>query len=255
MDRSALTFLRLDAGSLDSRPPAPPLADQEVHIWAVLLDAPAEVESHCWNWLSTTEQERVRRLRFEHDRRHFVVAHGWLRHVLSRYCLQDPYGVPIINASGGKPRLSPEMLRSFDVRFNLTHSKGRAILALAQGFEVGVDLEEMRQEVQHLKLSERFFSRTEWETIKSSSENRQREMFFRYWVGKESVMKALGTGLLFPLDQCELALSDRLDEAVLRRCGRKAQEQKWIIRFLDLNPGWVGAVAAEGTDWTIRHCG
>ena len=255
VDSSVLTFLRLDARSLETRPPAPYLADREVHVWAVLLDAPAEVESHCWNWLSPTEQERVRRLSFEHDRRHFVVAHGWLRHILARYCSQDPCHVPIINASGGKPQLSHEMLRSCDVRFNLTHSNGRALLALARGFEVGVDLEEMRQAVQHLKLSERFFSRTEWETIKSCSEDRQREMFFRYWVGKESVMKAHGTGLLFPLDQCELAISDRLDEAVLRGCGRKTQEQKWISRFLDLNPGWVGAVAAEGTDWTMRYCG
>lgn len=255
VDRSVFTFGRLDAPCVETRSPPPRLADREVHIWAFLLDAPAEVESHCWNWLSPTEQERVGRLRFEQDRRHFVVAHGWLRHILARYCLRDPCHVPILQAPGGKPQLSSEMLRSCDVRFNLTHSNGRALLALARGFEVGVDLEEIRDAVQHLKLSERFFSRTEWETIKSCSEDRQREMFFRYWVGKESVMKAQGTGLLFPLDQCELALSDSLDEGVLRGDGQKTHEQKWIVRFLDLNPGWVGAVASEGTDWTVRYCG
>lgn len=255
VDSSVLTFLHLDARYLEMRLPAPHLADREVHVWACLLDVSAEIESHCRNWLSPTEQERAGRLRFDHHRRHFIVAHGWLRHILARYCSQDPCHVPIINASGGKPQLDDEMLRSCDIRFNLTHSNGRALLALARGFEVGVDLEEIRDAVQHLKLSERFFSRTEWETIKSCSEDRQRERFFRYWVGKESVMKAQGTGLLFPLDQCELAISDRLDEAVLRGCGRKTEEQKWIIRFLDLNPGWVGAVAAEGTDWTMRYCG
>lgn len=163
--------------------------------------------------------------------------------------------MPILHAQGGKPQLHGEMLRSCDVRFNLTHSNGRALFALARGFEVGVDLEKIQDAVQHLKLSERFFSKIEWEMIKSCSADRQREMFFQYWVGKESVMKAQGTGLRFPLDQCELAMSDRLDEAVLSGCGQKTQEQKWVVRFLDLNPGWVGAVAAEGTDWTVRYCG
>ena len=250
-----MTFVGLDARCVETQPPAPQLTDREVHVWACLLDASAEIESHCWNWLSPTEQERAGRLRFEHHRRHFVVAHGWLRHILARYCLQDPCDVPILHARGGKPQLDDAMLRSFDIRFNLTHSNGRALLALARGFEVGVDLEEIRDAVQHLKLSERFFSSTEWETIKACSEDRQREMFFRYWVGKESVMKAQGTGLLFPLDQCELTISDSLDEAVLSQCGQKIQGQKWVVRFLDLNPGWVGAVAAEGTDWTVRHCG
>lgn len=250
-----MTFVGLDARCVETQPPAPQLADREVHVWACLLEASAAIESHCWKWLSPVEQERATRLKFEHHRRHFVVAHGWLRHTLARYCLRDPCAVPILHARGGKPQLDGEMLGSCDIRFNLTHSNGRALLALARGFEVGVDLEQIRDAVPHLRLSERFFSSTEWETIKTCSEDRQREMFFRYWVGKESVMKAQGTGLLFPLDQCELAISDSLEEAVLSKRDRQTQGQKWVVRFLDLNPGWIGAVAAEGTDWTVRPCG
>ena len=255
MDSSLLTFRGLDVRCVETQSPAPHLSDREVHVWAFILKASAEVESQCWNWLSPTERERAERLRFEQDRRHFIVAHGWLRHILGKYCLQDPWHVPILHAPGGKPQLNSDMFRSCDLRFNLTHSNGRGLLALARGFEVGVDLEKIRDAVQHLKLSERFFSRTEWETIKACSDDRQREMFFRYWVGKESVMKAQGIGLLFPLDQCELAISDKLDEAALSGGGQKTQNQEWVVRFLSLNPGWIGAVAAEGVDWTVRYCG
>jgi 4'-phosphopantetheinyl transferase len=80
-------------------------------------------------------------------------------------------------------------------------------------------------------------------------------MFFRHWVGKESIMKAQGTGLIFPLDRCELAMSDTSDEAVINGRCQMNHEQKWLVRFLALEPGWVGAVAAEGSDWIITYCG
>ncbi|MCS6897521.1 MAG: hypothetical protein NZM29_06060, partial [Nitrospira sp.] len=33
-----------------------------------------------------------------------------------------------------------------------------------------------------------------------------------------------------------------------------SREEMNPVRFLDLEAGWVGAVSAEGTDWTVVYC-
>ncbi|MEK7235093.1 MAG: 4'-phosphopantetheinyl transferase superfamily protein, partial [Nitrospirota bacterium] len=135
----------------------------------------------------------------------------------------------------------------------LSHAHGNAMVAVAQGREVGVDLEMIREDVEALKLAERFFSDREQLHVRSTApESRSRE-FFHYWVAKEAVLKAEGVGLA-SLQACEIdwsSGSDR-DGVPVRLAGHS--QPPWVVRTLDCGPGWVGAVAAHGADWTINPC-
>ena len=249
----SLIFCRLEIETIQERPLPVTLSTGEAHVWAFSLDASPDVRLQCGLWLSRSEKERAERFRFEQDRNHFIVAHGCLRHILSRYCGNAPGALEIVQAVGGKPRLVTGGTQQRAIMFNLAHSHGYGMVAVANGFEIGVDLERIREEVEHLKLAERFFSHSEWDLIRTEEGERQRALFFRHWVGKEAMLKAKGTGLQLPLDRCELVMADNRDTAVVHWHDEPDSDQAWLVRFLPLEPGWVGAVAAEGTNWTVTH--
>ncbi len=248
-----LEFSRLTTQDLSLPSSRLVVSTQCVQVHAFSLEASAEVEARCVGWLSTDERDRMQRFRFEEDRRHYIVGHGFLRYVLGRYCGLDPVQLKFCTLSGGKPALVDEESRVSRLRFNLTHSHGCALLAVADSIEVGVDLEQVRETPEHLKLAERFFSPVEADAVRRTSGQERWATFFRYWTGKEAVLKAKGSGLQIPLHDCALTFEPHEMHAQARLGSPGAVEQ-WRVRFLPLPIGWVGAVTAEGAQWTLA-CG
>ncbi len=73
--------------------------------------------------------------------------------------------------------------------------------------QVGCDVE-MERELR-LKLAERRFCREEYETIIAEQDKDKRiGLFYRYWVLKESFMKATGKGMALSTDQFCIRLGD-----------------------------------------------
>lgn len=93
----------------------------------------------------------------------------------------------------GKPYLADNA-----VFFNLSHSENTVICAVSER-EIGVDAEKVGEV--DLEIARRFFHRDEFELLENLPTNEEkREMFFRLWTLKESFVKALGKGILTPLD-------------------------------------------------------
>lgn len=229
-----------------------PLSPYSIRICAFNLAAPDEVRARCREWLSRAEEDRAARFRFEQDRDWYVVAHGVLRYVLGFYCGIEPPYIEIEQDANGKPRLTKEAAGNRSIAFSLSHSRGRALVAVAEGREVGVDLEPIRNDVEHLRLAERFFSPAERRAIAGAPPGRQAAAFFRHWVAKEAVLKAIGVGLQFPLERCEVTIAEDERTASVRWRDAAGVESSWTVRFLPLEAGWIGAVAALGTDWSVE---
>jgi len=225
-----------------------------IDIWPVTLAGEDAEYGRCLDWLDQQERERAARFLRRQDRERYVLAHGGLRFILGLYLGLAPARIEFSSTATGKPTLAGLRPEHTAVTFNLSHAHGNAMVAIAQGREVGVDLEMIREDVEALKLAERFFSDREQLHVRSTApESRSRE-FFHYWVAKEAVLKAEGVGLA-SLQACEIdwsSGSDR-DGVPVRLAGRS--QLPWVVRTLDCGPGWVGAVAAQGSDWTINPCG
>ncbi len=149
----------------------------------------------------------------------------------------------------GKPFLSDQSA----IRFNLTHSFDRALIALAKGREVGIDLEVVRQRVDVIGIANRFLSSKDQAFIASGDPKRQSERFLKIWVAREAVFKAQGKGISFPLHRDHIELSADGDGGYLISGGSEVDGIGVPFRFLVLETGWVGAVAAEGTNWTVTY--
>jgi 4'-phosphopantetheinyl transferase len=224
-----------------------------VHLWGIELDGSPRCLKRCAQWLDTEERGRVARLIREEDRQHYMLAHGGLRAVLSRYLEIGPDVVELYRSEAGKPSLTRELRGQPAITFNMSHAQGRALIAVSKGQEVGVDLERIRSDVEVAKLSERYFAPSEHATIMQSTEEQRAARFFRYWVSKEAVLKAQGLGLQ-ALSQCEILLgADGVGAEVLVPMGSPLQNN-WRVRLLSCGEGWEGAVAAQGMDWVVQ-CG
>jgi 4'-phosphopantetheinyl transferase len=222
-----------------------------VHLWGIELDGSPQCLERCAQWLDIEEQHRVRRLVREEDRRRYVLAHGGLRAVLSRYLGVDPGVVELCRDEVGKPFVPRKSQGQSLITFNMSHAHGRALVAVSQGQEVGVDLERIRSDMEVMKLSERYFATSEHAVIMQSAQEERAVKFFRFWVAKEAVLKAQGIGLQ-ALHQCEILLgTERADAEVLVPEGSPLHSN-WRVRLLSCGEGWEAAVAAQGRDWVVQ---
>ena len=87
-------------------------------------------------FLDNEECEQAKRFRLEKDQRRFIARRGKLRQLLSQLLDCEPSQVPLSRNSFGKP-----FVRKTDLRFNASHSRNIALIAVAHGQEVGCDIE------------------------------------------------------------------------------------------------------------------
>ena len=138
-----------------SEPPASlTLATGDVHVWRLGLDQPENVVAEFRDTLEAHELERAGRFHFEKHRTHFVVGRGGLRYVLARYLDVKPEEFRFSYGAYGKPALVSE-----ELSFNMSHSHGVALFAVALDRELGVDVEHIRADFASEDIARRFFSR------------------------------------------------------------------------------------------------
>ena len=228
------------------------LESNTVHLWGIELDQSRHCLERSTGWLDEVERHRAARFVREDTRQRYVLAHGGLRAVLSRYLGVTPDMVSLDRSTTGKPFLTKELHDRSAITFNLSHAHGRALIAVSQAQEVGVDLECVRSGVEVAKLSERHFSRAEHTAIMQAPEEQRAKRFFRYWVAKEALLKAQGIGLR-GLHDCEVVLeTDGSNTEVLTRLG--AQFPNTLrVRLLSCEKGWEAAVAAQRLD-SVKQC-
>src|SRR3712207_5217786 len=110
-----------------------------VHVWRAGLDASPVALQQYRATLAPEERERADRFYFERDRTRFTVARGVLRAILGRYLRLEPARLRFRYQPYGKPELDISE-RPLPLRFNVSHSAGLALYAVAPDREVGVDV-------------------------------------------------------------------------------------------------------------------
>src|ERR1700682_1053572 len=108
-----------------------------VELWSVLLDRVGDDWARLYDSLSNDEKLRADRMRFDRDRRRFVVARFALRETLARHLDTPAREVRFRYGPQGKPEIEGHE----GLHFNVSHSRDLAIIAVAPGCRVGVDVE------------------------------------------------------------------------------------------------------------------
>lgn len=254
MNPPSLRFLQPESLLADF--PRVPAERAVVHVWPFLLSGLSHARAQCEEVLSQAERERARRFRGEALQESFVFAHGLMRMILGAYCAVTPKDLGLIAGEFGKPAIAPACQpASGPVSFNLSHSRGRALLAVSHVGEVGADIECEARRTDVLGIASSYFFGPEYEAISGAGEAARQETFFRYWVAKEAVLKAQGTGLRVPLDSFHVRFDPGAATARIESLDERCVSSGWFVRCLPCEAGWHGAVAARTPDWQLKVIG
>ena len=231
----------------------PALGPADVHVWKTALDVAPPAVARLSRSLSQDERGRAERFHFERDRVRFTVARGALRALLGRYLGVAPAALRFDYGAHGKPALAAPVAgpSGWDLRFNVSHSAGVALYAVARGREVGVDVEGHRADFATAEIAERFFSPAERRALAALPPERRCEAFFACWARKEAYIKARGLGLSLALDGFDVSLVPGEPAALLATRDDPLERDRWSLRALDPGPGLAGAVVGERRDWTL----
>jgi len=203
-----------------ARGEAPPLHDEEIHLWHTRSVAAAHARAH---------------------------ARATLHALLGAY-IGTPdiefgsgvHGKPYAHAVGG-------------IEFNLSHAGEDIVIAFARGQALGVDIERWQRRAVSPDVAQRFFCASEAAALDKLPEARRQMAFLRLWTHKEAVLKAIGGGLSFGLARLEFALDADGDVLGLRDiAGEAGAAADWRLHPFALDARLVGCLAWHGATRRVR---
>ncbi len=143
--------------------------------------------------LPEAERRRAESFRFDADRLRFARCRATLRRALGERLGLAPEAVEFEFGPHGKPSLAGAVAGRW--QFNVSHTRGAALIALAEGAEIGVDVERERPMADMDAVARRVFTKREQEGLRPLAGRARAARFFQLWTAKEAFLKALGTGL------------------------------------------------------------
>jgi 4'-phosphopantetheinyl transferase len=188
-----------------------------VHIWRAALDENG--------WPGPERLPAPERRRFEaflrpDAARRWAASRWALRRVLAVYLGADPVAIELGSGKQGKPRLA----RADGLEFNLSHSGGIALVAVAER-PVGVDVELIRPGRNLRALAERALPARDVDAVNAATEIERPAIFYAAWARHEARLKCAGAGL-----------------------GGSPAAAPIAVEGLECGPGHAAAVAVAGTE-------
>jgi 4'-phosphopantetheinyl transferase len=222
-----------------------------IQIWKAPLDSLSTEEIATLEIsLDPSERLRAERFHFEQDRKHYIGSRGLLRHLIAGQLNVAAATLTFEYGEHGKPALTAAFSHDKTLCFNLSHSAGWAMFALAWDREVGIDLESnarlQRDHDELLGLATRILSERELAVWKALPNNAAREAaFLRGWTRKEAYAKARGEGLFANLTLVEVILDAAAPNSslILHSSAEEEGARDWILHDLSAPDGFAAAVA------------
>jgi 4'-phosphopantetheinyl transferase len=193
-------------------------------------------------WLAPRERERYGRFRHDADREMFLLGRVMARTLVGRALDRRPDEWPWREGSRGRPEID---LPDVSLSFNVAHSGGIVVCAVAREAEVGIDIEDRGRARLDRDLVDRYCSPAEIADIASQPHEGWRDQFLKYWTLKEAYLKARGLGIAVHLSDLSFDLSapDHVTVAFLNSLA--GSDPAWAFDLRDLGADHFVALAAS----------
>lgn len=219
------------------------LSKGEIHLWQVCIAPFQSQERMFLTMLNGEEIAQAERFLFAKDRLRYIVAHGILRVLLSRYLNRMPHEICLTKGCYHKPELHTSMLDE-KFSFNISHSQDMVVLAFGKYLNLGVDVEYVRDIPDFIEIVNQFFSQEEKRQLQVLPYLQQQQLFFDFWTCKEAFVKATGEGCNRSFDSFHITKKDKCFFV----SGKNIQKDAWQIISYRCTPNYAVAVAFDSVD-------
>lgn len=131
--------------------------------------------------------------------------------------------------------------------FNVSHS-GDWVVAVVDERPSGIDIEQVNS-IEYMEIAERFFSKQEFDWLRTQDADKGPENFYKLWTLKESYIKLIGDGLSIPLDSFSVII-EKDDDIYVEESSDKYEER--YLRLFSIDTNHVMAVCSENHSFTKR---
>ena len=156
--------------------------------------------------LSAEERARAGRFGTTLLRQRWIAGRATLRLLLAEALAVDPAAIRLRRGIRGRPELDGD----YGTDFNVSHTGGTALIAIATGIEdrmhIGIDIEREDRRINADGLARKFLSEHEQREIAALDPDDRRRTFLRLWTCKEAMSKATGEALSAPFRHMVVAL-------------------------------------------------
>ena len=217
------------------------LNNSNVLIYLMDFNAGSECTDQFLSFLNTDEKKKANKFHFEKDRIHYIIGRGALKLILSEIIMQPPESILFNYNEYGKP-----FLKSFpDVKFNISHSNSKLLIAISLRYNVGIDIEFIRDDFATENIARQFFSEFEIEQLSKLDKTGFTEGFFNCWTRKEAFIKCVGMGLSLPLNSFDVELAPDKKVKIIDVRIPELKYKKYLLKNLNLKENYKAALCVE----------
>jgi 4'-phosphopantetheinyl transferase len=172
------------------------LDENRIDLWFVPFEniQDEELLGRYRDLISASEQETMRGIRLANDRHRFLLTRATVRAVLSRYDETLPGEWIFTRNRFGKPAICPRARPANSLSFNLSHTCGAIVLAVAPSRSLGVDVENENIFRPLDPGNEDILAPHERAALGSLPASQRTRRFLELWTLKEAYLKARGEG-------------------------------------------------------------
>jgi len=211
----------------------------KVFIFIVNLTTYINNISNCWEYLSVKEKIQANNYYTKSLSNNYIMSHGILRYILSYYTKQQPNDIEFTYNEYGKP-----FLKNSNIHFNMSHSHNLASYIVALNYKVGIDIELHDNNLNIKELASLVLTQGESKHLSTLKPKEQIEFFYHLWTKKESLIKATGQGLSYPINTIE-AIDLSFGQGVFLTNARNELQQEWYCYELQTPKNYSGAIAID----------
>jgi len=191
-----------------------------------------------WDCLSVQEKTIAKTYRTGVLFKKYIISHGVLRRILSYYTNYLPQNIEFLYQNNGKPYLNENL------QFNMSHSYDLVGYAISPSYKIGIDIEWHDTTLDICTIADLVFTPYEDLVSQQLKYRNKIEFFYDLWTIKESLVKASGQGLSYPINTIEIAKSSSNNKIYLNNeVSQLAQELFYY--HLNIANNYSAAISVE----------
>ncbi|KKI89721.1 4-phosphopantetheinyl transferase [Bacillus sp. SA1-12] len=199
------------------------------------------------NTLPDNERQRILRFHKLEDQQRTLLGHLAIRNLLQDKLTIPVHSLSIIRDQYGRPYLDPS--HGFEIDFNLSHSGKWILTAMTAAGKIGVDVEEIKSI--DLSVAKLCFTQEEMNFFQMIHPDEQLPFFFSIWTLKEAYVKAIGKGLLCPMDGFGFNMEDWSQNKLTLRTSLHSYHS-FHFKLFQIEKNYVAAVCSTESE-PIQH--